>query len=168
MNNKTSTFCFVTMNTKVPCPKQRFLFPARQGLRISGKSLGMFFDDLGQKIGKIRYHDFQNRHFCNLGCIFEIKMMMKICLGVFRFQIRILFEKNLWIFFFFNFFFQKVLRFEIWLHLDIFSSSFLFQKCNLGCENVNIENNDILFYLISTYDKRNRGSQSITKTQKHL
>ena len=65
------------MNTKVPCPKQRFLFPARQGLRISGKSLGMFFDDLGQKIGKIRYHDFQNRHFCNLGCIFEIKMMMK-------------------------------------------------------------------------------------------
>ena len=65
------------------------------------------FFDLGQKIGKIRYHDFQNRHFCNLGCIFEIKMMMKICLGVFRFQIRILFEKNLWIFFFSIFSFKK-------------------------------------------------------------
>ena len=29
-----------------------------------------------------------------LGCIFEIKMMMKICLGVIRFQIGGLFEKK--------------------------------------------------------------------------
>ena len=55
---------------------------------------------------------------------------------------------NLWFCFsFFNTFFQKVLQFEIWLHLDIFSPSFLFQNCNLGYENVNFENNDILFYL---------------------
>ena len=47
----------------------------------------------------------------------------------------------------FKFIFQKVLRFQIWLHLDNFSSSFLFQKYNLGLKNVNFENNDILFYL---------------------
>ena len=49
--------------------------------------------------------------------------------------------------FFFQTFFQKVVRFEIWLHLDMFSSLFLFKKCHLGCKNVNFENNDNLFYL---------------------
>ena len=86
------------MNTKVPCPNQRFLYPARLGLRIIfywlGISLGMFFDDLGQQIGKIRYHDFQNWHFWALNGIFEVKMMMKICLGVIRFEIGALFEKK--------------------------------------------------------------------------
>ena len=87
-----------TMNTKVPWPKYLFSFPARLGLRMifywRGISLGMFNDDLGQKISKIRYHYFQNWHFCSLGCIFEIKMMMDIFLGVIRFQIRGLFEKK--------------------------------------------------------------------------
>ena len=41
-----------------------------------------------------------------------------------------------------NLTFLVVLQFEICLHLDNFSSSFLFQKCNLGFENVNFENND--------------------------
>ena len=44
-------------------------------------------------------------------------------------------------------FFQTVFWFEIWIHLDIFSSSFLFQKYNLGCKNVYFEKHDILFYL---------------------
>jgi hypothetical protein len=52
----------------------------------------MFFDDLGQKIGKIRYHYFQNWHFWALNGIFE--MMMKICLGVIRFEIGALFENE--------------------------------------------------------------------------
>ena len=48
-----------------------------------------------------------------------------------------------------NLTFLVVLRFEICLHLDNFSSSFLVKnkKYNLGFENVNFENNDILFYL---------------------
>ena len=52
------------MNTKVHWTKEQFLFHARLGLRITfvrlSISLGMFNDDLGQKIGKIRYHYFQN------------------------------------------------------------------------------------------------------------
>ena len=46
------------------------------------------------KTGKIRYHYFQNWHFWDLGCIFVIKMMMKSCLGVIRFEIGALFEEK--------------------------------------------------------------------------
>ena len=53
-----------------------------------GIGLGMFFDDLGQKVDKITYIFFQNLHFWTLDGIFEIKMMMKICLGVIIFGIR--------------------------------------------------------------------------------
>ena len=59
----------------------------------------MFFDrflvddDLGKKIGKIRYHYFQNWHFLTLDGIFEIKMIKKICLGGFRFEIGALLKK---------------------------------------------------------------------------
>ena len=41
-------------------------------------------DDLGQKIGKMRYHYFQNRHFSTLDGIFEINLISLTCLGVFR------------------------------------------------------------------------------------
>ena len=41
----------------------------------------------GQKIGKIKYHNFQNRHFWTLDGIFEINHISLICLGVFRFEI---------------------------------------------------------------------------------
>jgi hypothetical protein len=47
------------------------------------------------KTGKIRYHYFKNWHFWDLGWIFEIKMMMKSCLGVIRFEIGALFEKKI-------------------------------------------------------------------------
>ena len=50
-------------------------------------------DDLGQKIGKIRYQYFQNWYFWTLDSIFEIKMIEKICLGVFRFEIGVLQKK---------------------------------------------------------------------------
>ena len=36
---------------------------------------------------KIKYHDFQKCHFWVVDGIFEIKMIKKICLGVFRFWI---------------------------------------------------------------------------------
>ena len=54
----------------------------------------MVDNDLGKKIGKVRYYYFQNGHFWNLGCIFEIKMMMKSCLDVNRFQIGGLWRKG--------------------------------------------------------------------------
>ena len=81
----------------------------------------MFFDDLGQQIGKIRYHDFQNWHFWALNGIFEIKMMMKICLGVIRFQ--------------------------IWIHLDMLELFEKLQKYHPKFKDVDFENHDILFYL---------------------
>ena len=37
-----------------------------------GIGLGMFFDDLGQKVDKITYIFFQNLHFWTLDGIFEI------------------------------------------------------------------------------------------------
>ena len=46
-----------------------------------------------------------------------------------------------------NLTFHVVLQFETCLHLDNFSSSFLLQKCNFGFKNVNLKNNDILYYL---------------------
>ena len=53
-----------TMNTKVPLHLFRFLFPAHLGLRIlfclCRISLKHVNDSLGQQIGKIRYHYFQN------------------------------------------------------------------------------------------------------------
>ena len=65
---------------------------------ITYPKFGEHFFDLGQKIGKIRYHDFQNWHFWALDGIFEIKMMRKTCLGVIRFEIGAFFdcEKKNW------------------------------------------------------------------------
>ena len=48
---------------------------------------------LGQKIGKIRYHDFQNQQFLTLDGIFEAFRKALICLGVFRFEIGALRKK---------------------------------------------------------------------------
>ena len=58
---------------------------------------------------------------------------------------------------------EKVVdRFQIWLHLHNFSSSFLFQIYNLGLNNVNFENNDILFYLFFDLNHQ-RTSQDCTE-----
>ena len=54
-----------------------------------------------------------------------------------------------------NLTFLVVLQFEIYLHLDNFSSSFLFQKYNLGFKRVNFENNDFLIYLCLGEQEKN-------------
>ena len=63
-----------TMNTKVPLHLLRFLFPAHLALRILFCLCSISFehvnDDLGQQIGKIKYHYFQKK----IQCFFQIKI----------------------------------------------------------------------------------------------
>ena len=65
-----------------------------------------------------------------------LRSLKKWLLQNLNMKIEKIFEK---FFNFLKFFFQKVLWFEIWLHLDICSSSFLFQKCHLEFKNVKFE-----------------------------